>query len=140
MEAPLGIALLNGAFLVRIFIIQHDCGHGGFFKNRHLSDWTGRALGILTLGMLIVMATTILLVLFERQPEMLVDHLYEAASAFATVGVSTGVTPRLSPPSQFVIIVTMFIGRVGPLTLLMGLGGRHADAHYDYPDERVTLG
>lgn len=47
--AALGIALLNGCFLVRIFIIQHDCGHGGFFKNRHLSDWTGRALGILTL-------------------------------------------------------------------------------------------
>ncbi|MEP5091679.1 MAG: fatty acid desaturase, partial [Paracoccaceae bacterium] len=39
----------NGFFLVRIFIIQHDCGHGGFFRNRHLSDWTGRVLGILTL-------------------------------------------------------------------------------------------
>ncbi|MBT4867531.1 MAG: hypothetical protein HON53_20705 [Planctomycetaceae bacterium] len=111
------------------------------FMGRNIPDeQVRRALGILTLGMLIVMATTILLVLFERQPEMLVDHLYEAASAFATVGVSTGVTPRLSPPSQFVIIVTMFIGRVGPLTLLMGLGGRHADASYDYPDERVTLG
>ena len=78
--------------------------------------------------------------LFERKPELLVDYLYEATSAFATVGVSTGVTRKLSPPSEFVIIVAMFIGRVGPLTLLMGLGGRHADARYDYPDERVTLG
>lgn len=45
----LGIALFNGAFLVRIFIIQHDCGHGGFFRNRQLSNWVGRALGVLTL-------------------------------------------------------------------------------------------
>lgn len=43
------IALLNGLFLVRIFIIQHDCGHGAFFHNRLLSDWVGRALGVLTL-------------------------------------------------------------------------------------------
>ncbi len=43
------LAVLNGAFLVRLFIIQHDCGHGSFFNNRHLSDWVGRALGVLTL-------------------------------------------------------------------------------------------
>jgi acyl-lipid omega-6 desaturase (Delta-12 desaturase) len=44
-----GIAALNGAFLVRIFIIQHDCGHASYFRNRTLSDWVGRALGVLTL-------------------------------------------------------------------------------------------
>lgn len=43
------LALINGGFLVRLFIIQHDCGHGGFFRNRHVSDWTGRILGVLTL-------------------------------------------------------------------------------------------
>ncbi len=43
------IAAFNGAFLVRLFIIQHDCGHGSFFSNRALSDWIGRALGVLTL-------------------------------------------------------------------------------------------
>ncbi|TMM52823.1 fatty acid desaturase [Sulfitobacter sabulilitoris] len=45
----LAIACLNGLFLVRLFCIQHDCGHGAFFANRRLSDWTGRALGVLTL-------------------------------------------------------------------------------------------
>lgn len=44
-----GIAVLNGLFLVRIFCIQHDCGHASFFKNRKLQDWVGRALGVLTL-------------------------------------------------------------------------------------------
>jgi omega-6 fatty acid desaturase (delta-12 desaturase) len=45
----LAISIANGAFLLRLFTIQHDCGHGAFFKNRTASDWTGRALGVLTL-------------------------------------------------------------------------------------------
>lgn len=43
------LAAVNGLFLVRLFIIQHDCGHGAYFKNRQLNDWVGRAIGILTL-------------------------------------------------------------------------------------------
>lgn len=43
------IAMINGCFLVRIFIIQHDCGHGAFLKNRKAQDWLGRLLGVLTL-------------------------------------------------------------------------------------------
>ncbi|MGJ8586064.1 MAG: fatty acid desaturase [Marinosulfonomonas sp.] len=45
----LGISVVNGGFLVRLFAIQHDCGHGAFFNNRTVSDWTGRAIGVLTL-------------------------------------------------------------------------------------------
>ncbi len=45
----LALAVLNGCFLVRIFIIQHDCGHASYFHNRTVSDWVGRALGVLTL-------------------------------------------------------------------------------------------
>ncbi|MCC5969019.1 MAG: fatty acid desaturase [Pararhodobacter sp.] len=45
----LAVAVLNGAFLVRIFIIQHDCGHGAFLPNRRAQDWVGRVLGVLTL-------------------------------------------------------------------------------------------
>lgn len=45
----LALAMLNGAFLVRIFIIQHDCGHGSFLHNRRAQDWLGRVLGVLTL-------------------------------------------------------------------------------------------
>ena len=43
------ISAINGAFLLRLFIIQHDCGHASFVANRTLSDWIGRALGVLTL-------------------------------------------------------------------------------------------
>ncbi|MDZ4135856.1 MAG: fatty acid desaturase, partial [Paracoccaceae bacterium] len=43
------LAIINGGFLVRLFCIQHDCGHASFFRNRKLSDWIGRSLGVLTL-------------------------------------------------------------------------------------------
>ena len=43
------ISVLNAAFLLRLFAIQHDCGHGAFFKNRAVSDWVGRGIGVLTL-------------------------------------------------------------------------------------------
>lgn len=45
----LAIAVANAAFLLRLFCIQHDCGHGSFFKSRTTSDWVGRVLGVLTL-------------------------------------------------------------------------------------------
>lgn len=45
----LAISLCNAAFLLRLFAIQHDCGHSAFFKNRTASDWLGRVIGVLTL-------------------------------------------------------------------------------------------
>jgi acyl-lipid omega-6 desaturase (Delta-12 desaturase) len=42
-------AMLNGGFIVRLFAIQHDCGHGAYFKQREWNDWVGRAIGVLTL-------------------------------------------------------------------------------------------
>ena len=47
--AAFGLSALNGGFLLRLFCIQHDCGHGSFFGNRKVSDWVGRALGVITL-------------------------------------------------------------------------------------------
>lgn len=43
------LAVVNSAFLVRLFMIQHDCGHGSFFRNRQFGDWIGRCIGVLTL-------------------------------------------------------------------------------------------
>lgn len=44
-----GLSLCNAAFLLRLFAIQHDCGHSAFFKNRTTSDWVGRVIGVMTL-------------------------------------------------------------------------------------------
>lgn len=46
----LALAVPAAGFLLRLFLIQHDCGHGAFFRNKHLNDWVGRCIGVLTLS------------------------------------------------------------------------------------------
>ena len=101
------------------------------------------ALAIISLGAFVVLTAATLLMIFEFEPgtsDRFLDLLFEATSAFATVGVSAGITPGLATPSQYVVIVTMFLGRVGPLTLLLALSGQTVKARYEYPYERITLG
>ena len=66
--------------------------------------------------------------------------LFETVSAFATVGLSTGITPTLSEPAQVVLIVMMFLGRLGPLTLGSALALRERRVLYEYPKERPAIG
>lgn len=99
-----------------------------------------RAMAVLLLGLTAVLAATLLIVILENRPERFLDHAFEATSAFATVGLSTGITSTLHPASQLVLVATMFIGRVGPLTMLLALARQKPAPHYDYPAERVHLG
>ena len=68
------------------------------------------------------------------------ELLFEAVSAFGTVGLSTGITPELSPVSKLIIIALMFIGRVGPLTLALAVGRRRMRSKLTYPEGRVVIG
>lgn len=99
-----------------------------------------RSLAMIAVGVLIVMLTTGLLTIFEQKPEQFLDHLFEATSAFGTVGVSTGLTGELSTPSRLLICVIMFLGRVGPITLLLAMAAGRDSTKVDYPEERVSLG
>ena len=66
--------------------------------------------------------------------------LFETVSAFATVGMSTGITPQLPPAAQGVVIALMFIGRLGPLTLASGLALRDHARRHQLPEERTIVG
>lgn len=103
-------------------------------------DQVRSAFVIIAMGNTTLVAATLLLLIFEPAGVPFINILFEATSAFATVGVSTGITADLSPPSQLVIIVTMFLGRVGPLTLMVAMTRHSSDANYQYPTERVSLG
>jgi trk system potassium uptake protein TrkH len=99
-----------------------------------------RAAAVLLLGLTVVLTSTLLIVMFENQPRLFLDHAFEATSAFATVGLSTGITQDLQPASKMVLIVTMFVGRIGPLTVLLALARPGSQPQYQYPTERVSLG
>jgi len=100
-----------------------------------------RALTVIAIGVSTLFTVTLLLAAFENDAQFpTIDLMYEAASACGTVGISTGITSRLSPASQVVLMMAMFLGRIGPLTLLLGLAVQRQVSGYDLPDERVTLG
>ena len=107
----------------------------------------GRAMTVMLLFAAILIVATGLLVLTEHktyndegQKWTLLDLAFEAASALGTVGLSTGVTPTLTTLGKWIIIVTMLVGRLGPLTLLVGLTFNLKPAGYDYPAEPVMIG
>jgi trk system potassium uptake protein TrkH len=66
--------------------------------------------------------------------------LFEAASALATDGLSTGITPALTNAGKVVLCVTMFVGRIGPLTAVFALQQGQRPARYRYPTEPVRIG
>ncbi|MBN2231950.1 MAG: hypothetical protein JW781_03900 [Deltaproteobacteria bacterium] len=69
------------------------------------------------------------------------DLMFEAVSAFGTVGLSTGITPTLSVAGKVLLVLLMFIGRVGPLTALVFLAGpRRRGGRYAYVEEQVMIG
>ena len=107
----------------------------------------GRAMTVLLLFAALLMVSSGLLVLTEHNncgnnggKWSLVDLSFEAASALGTVGLTAGVTPTLTTAGKWIIIMTMLIGRLGPMTLLAGLTFNLKPAVYDYPSEPVMVG
>jgi len=68
------------------------------------------------------------------------DLIFETISALGTVGLSTGVTPHLSMAGKLLIVITMFLGRIGPFTLALAIGQRQLTESYRYPEEEVQIG
>ena len=77
--------------------------------------------------------------IFENQD--FIDILFEVVSALATVGLSTGITTSLCTASKIVIILLMFIGRVGPITIALSLRRRvKTDSGIRYPATDIVVG
>lgn len=86
----------------------------------------------------VVILATFLLLIFT--PFTLDETLFEAVSAFATVGMSTGITAQLDAASQCVLIVLMVVGRLGPITVATALAGRNRKRSFSLPTERPIIG
>ena len=80
------------------------------------------------------------LILSVSEPISLIEILFEVCSAFGTTGLSMGITPHLSILGKVVIMINMFIGRIGILTFLYLLGTKERKDNFHYPKERVIIG
>ena len=86
------------------------------------------------------LVSTVVLLLSYTESASLAEVLFESVSACGTVGLSTGLTPDLTIAGKLVIMLAMFAGRLGPLTLLIALAGRERTSAYSYPVEPITIG
>lgn len=109
------------------------------FGRRITSQNAVQASAIALLGVLLVGAAVTLLLVTE--PQLRFERTaFEAVSAFATAGLSAGVTPLLTSTGRVVIIVLMYLGRIGPLTLATALARNVHDDDIEYPHEDVLVG
>jgi len=97
-----------------------------------------RAFAVIALSLLVIGTGIILISVFDSDKKLL-DIAFECFSAYSTVGLSLGITAKLSAASKFVIIGVMFIGRVSMLTLLIAVFKKVKQKNYKYPVEELTI-
>jgi len=101
----------------------------------------GRAITVSLLFAAILLGATFLLSITERHSGFeLIDIMFEVSSALGTVGLSAGVTGSLTTTGKLIIIATMLIGRLGPLTLLAAITFNLKPVGYEYPAESIIVG
>ncbi|MGW0395075.1 TrkH family potassium uptake protein [Streptomyces sp. NPDC003042] len=97
-----------------------------------------QALTVALMAVGFVIASTLALLTVTKAPFEAV--LFEAVSAFATVGLSTGITAQVPDPGQLILVLLMFVGRLGPITLVSALALRERTRRYQLPEERPVIG
>ncbi|GAA0718328.1 TrkH family potassium uptake protein [Clostridium malenominatum] len=109
------------------------------YKKRISKDTIYKSLAITVISLGLVIFVTMVLSITETGVS-LEYLLYEATSAFATVGMTLGLTTELSFTGKAIIVFTMYAGRVGPLTLFLALSRRKVSNNIKYPEEKILVG
>ena len=128
-------------FAVLFFILATEIQGGtavNVFGKRLSRSVHRQAITIVLLAVALVIGSTMALMLMT---DIGFDRLFfETISAFATVGLSTGITASLPPAGQLLLVFLMFIGRLGPVTLASALALRSRPLLYEFPKERPLIG
>ena len=119
--------------------------HAELFKRELPGRQVTRALAVALLAALAMLLLITGLAFTERHNLEsgafgFMDVLFETTSAFGTVGLSRGITPDLTDPGKLTLTLAMYLGRLGPLTIAMGLALRERRAVYRFAQERVRIG
>jgi trk system potassium uptake protein TrkH len=127
-------------FLLLLIVWNEIRGHRDVeFRGRRIdSAVQRRALSVLVLSLGVVVTAVLALLPMTALP---MDKIvFEVISAFATVGLSTGITAELPAAGQLILVLLMFVGRVGVVTLAAALALNHGRRGYRYPEEKPIVG
>ena len=116
-----------------------------FNKKTFSNELVRKAYSVLIYSLLVVGTSTFFLCiteanLLESGQFDIIDILFEEVSAFATVGLTTGITPLLSTGGKLIIMLSMFVGRIGTLTFAYVLTKNISNLKYRYPDAHIMVG
>lgn len=108
------------------------------FNRRLGQELINKAVTILLLCSALVVSVSLLLSITERADFLSI--LFETTSAFATVGLTMGLTTKLSAAGKVVLILTMYLGRLGPLTVAFAMARQKRKTLLHYPEEKINVG
>lgn len=108
------------------------------FNRRIAWDILNKALAILVISLVYIGVVIMLILTYDKFG--LKEIIFEVISAFATVGLTLGITPELNTFSQLLLIITMFVGRLGPMTFALAIGEKKLKEQYEYPKENIVVG
>jgi trk system potassium uptake protein len=137
-----GGGIKTNTFVVLVFAMYSSIRgreHVSIFKRRIPFDTVLRALSVIIISLGVVLTVSFLLTITERDKDF-IDLLFETVSAFSTTGLSLGITFDLTDAGKLLLAVTMFVGRLGPLTLAYALAKRKKESKIGYPEEKVLIG
>lgn len=109
------------------------------FGRRFSKELVYKSFALLIIGMALVIGVSMLLSITDPN-ESFINILYEATSAFGTVGLTTGVTQRLSTAGKIIIMITMYCGRVGPMTVALAFLRNKKKQTHKYPEGKILIG
>ncbi|BAF58638.1 MAG: Trk family potassium uptake protein [Pelotomaculum sp.] len=127
-----------GTLAVSIWSMARGRTDSVVFKRRLGQEQVYKSLAILFMATTLVITVSLLLSVTESADFLAV--LFETTSAFGTVGLTMGLTPDLSTAGRLLIILTMFLGRVGPLTVAFALARPRHKFPLRYPEEKIMVG
>lgn len=123
--------------LTTVSIIKGD-RHVVAFNKRIPDNVINRSLAIVTVAMALIIIVSFVLTVTEDAAFL--EVLFETTSAFATVGLSRGITGDLSNVGKIIITLTMYVGRVGPLTMAFAFAQKSKHSKLKYPDGNIMVG
>lgn len=124
---------------LNIFAVARGKNRIQIFGRRISSESTSRAFAILCISLITIGISIMAVLIFEPQGTPLLTVAFECFSAYSTVGLSLNFTPTLSEPSKLVLILCMFIGRIGMLNLMVGILRKLNHQFYEYPKENILI-
>lgn len=126
--------------LVLIFIITYARGGASIrlFKREIHQDDLLKAVTVSLMAIAFVFLSILFMSVLE--PYSLSQLTFEVTSAFGTVGLSLGITSELTTPSKIILMILMFIGRVGIITFLFMFKNNKSSGKFHYPKERMIIG